>query len=125
MDVPSAKRARTSPSEDEHTGSEGMVELRGEPQHSSLVKLWRNQSLCDTTLLSSGRCWKVHKVVLASTSDYFSALFCGPTSQMSGGALSHTLDVINPQTLDALLCFLYTGKCSVDADELVPLLEAA
>ncbi len=85
------------------------------------VELWRKSELCDLELRSGNRVFYGHRLVLAAASPYI-------RSQVSSHTSDSTLRIetdVQPESLSALLAFLYTGECEVADELLCPLLQAA
>ena len=99
-----------------------MISLVG--SNSSLSELWREGLLCDVTLSASiDGCLAVfpcHRVVLASGSGYFRALFTGAGSAMLEGSCNKImLEALTGMELEAALNALYNlqikVRCYVDS----------
>ena len=56
----------------------------GVPHHPSLAGLWRDERLTDVTLSAEGVEFKVHRVALASSSEYFLHLISGVLGEVVG-----------------------------------------
>uniref|UniRef100_A0A672GUS6 Kelch-like family member 17 n=1 Tax=Salarias fasciatus TaxID=181472 RepID=A0A672GUS6_SALFA len=79
--------------------------------------------LCDIVLHVSNKEIKAHKVVLASCSPYFHAMF---TNEMSESRQTHvTLHDIDPQALEQLVQYAYTAEIVVGEGNVQTLLPAA
>uniref|UniRef100_A0A672YR80 Kelch like family member 34 n=1 Tax=Sphaeramia orbicularis TaxID=375764 RepID=A0A672YR80_9TELE len=70
-----------------------------------------------------GVAFPCHRALLASSSEYFWALFGETTAERLAGTVS--LPAITPEGLDAILDFLYSGWLSVSPSTLPVVLEAA
>jgi hypothetical protein len=92
----------------------------GVPYRASDVALWHDDRLTDCTLCAEGVEFKVHRLVLASSSEYFLKLF-GPDTHDT----THVLERIRPPVLKALLAFIYEGECEIDEGLLTEVLEAS
>ncbi|XP_061657666.1 kelch-like protein 17 isoform X3 [Syngnathoides biaculeatus] len=94
--------------------------------HDSFVSMNRMRQrglLCDIVLHVSSKEIKAHKVVLASCSPYFHAMF---TNEMSESRQTHvTLHDIDPQALEQLIQFAYTAEIVVGEGNVQTLLPAA
>ncbi|XP_056454991.1 zinc finger and BTB domain-containing protein 49-like [Gadus chalcogrammus] len=94
--------------------------------HDSFVSMNRMRQrslLCDIVLHVSNKEIKAHKVVLASCSPYFHAMF---TNEMSESRQTHvTLHDIDPQALEQLVQYSYTAEIVVGEGNVQTLLPAA
>ena len=82
-----------------------------------------NQLFCDCTLIVNEKEFPIHKVVLAASSQYFRVLF---TSGMRESGVSRiTLHGISAQTFQSVLTFIYTGKLTLDQDNVTQVYAAA
>ncbi|XP_061624537.1 kelch-like protein 17 isoform X2 [Phyllopteryx taeniolatus] len=94
--------------------------------HDSFVSMNRMRQrglLCDIVLHVSSKEIKAHKVVLASCSPYFHAMF---TNEMSESRQTHvTLHDIDPQALEQLIQYTYTAEIVVGEGNVQTLLPAA
>ncbi len=79
--------------------------------------------MCDVVLEAGGVSFPCHRALLASSSDYFWALFGETTAERLAGSIS--LPAITPEGLDAILDFLYSGWLSISPPTLPVVLEAA
>lgn len=64
-----------------------------------------------------------HRNVLASSSPYFRAMFCSSFREKSEAKVQ--LKGIDPPTLDQIVSYVYTGEARIDADNVLPVMEAA
>ncbi|XP_074549579.1 kelch-like protein 34 [Halichoeres trimaculatus] len=84
----------------------------------------RSQSrMCDVVLEAGGESFPCHRALLASSSDYFWALFGEATVERLADSIS--LPALTPQGLDAVLDFLYSGWLSISPSTLPVVLAAA
>uniref|UniRef100_A0A8C5BQ96 BTB domain-containing protein n=1 Tax=Gadus morhua TaxID=8049 RepID=A0A8C5BQ96_GADMO len=94
--------------------------------HDSFVcmnRMRQRSLLCDIVLHVSNKEIKAHKVVLASCSPYFHAMF---TNEMSESRQTHvTLHDIDPQALEQLVQYSYTAEIVVGEGNVQTLLPAA
>ncbi|XP_029955341.1 kelch-like protein 34 [Salarias fasciatus] len=90
---------------------------------SGFQRLRSEKKMCDVVLEAGGESFPCHRALLASSSDYFWALFGDNTTERLAGSVS--LPAITPQGLDAILDFLYSGWLSVSPLTLPDVLEAA
>ncbi|KAM4747387.1 kelch repeat and BTB domain-containing protein 8-like [Rhinophrynus dorsalis] len=77
-----------------------------------LRELYLNEELCDTTIVTEGKQFFCHRVLLASISPYFRAMFCCPMKESSLGEVQ-LLD-ISTSVMEAVLHFVYTGEVSIN-----------
>ena len=77
------KRARTAAAAASASSSSSPADATkltlhgGVPHHPALAGLWRDERLTDVTLSAEGVEFKVHRVALASSSEYFLHLISG------------------------------------------------
>ncbi|XP_068963607.1 kelch-like protein 9 isoform X1 [Petaurus breviceps papuanus] len=83
--------------------------------------LWQLGVLCDVTLEAGGVHFPAHRVVLASASSYCRALFLGD----AGLETIVQLRGIQPEGLENVLNFLYSGKLCLSPDNLRETIRAA
>ncbi|XP_035523183.1 kelch-like protein 34 isoform X2 [Morone saxatilis] len=79
--------------------------------------------MCDVVLEAGGVSFPCHRALLASSSEYFWALFGETTAERLADSI--TLPALTPEGLDAILDFLYSGWLSVSPSTLPVVLEAA
>lgn len=79
--------------------------------------------MCDVVLESSGISFPCHRALLASSSEYFWALFGETTAERLAASVS--LPSLRPEGLEAILDFLYSGWLSISPSKLPLTLEAA
>mmetsp|Transcript_116773 Transcript_116773/g.325387 ORF Transcript_116773/g.325387 Transcript_116773/m.325387 type:complete len:451 (+) Transcript_116773:44-1396(+) len=79
---------------------------------NNLAELFKTSVLTDFTLRVQGRCFAVHKVVLAAGSPYFRALL---TTDMSDSR-AETLEVpdVSEDVFEAVLSFMYKGEAQLE-----------
>ncbi|XP_053373267.1 BTB/POZ domain-containing protein 6-like isoform X1 [Mercenaria mercenaria] len=85
----------------------------------------QNGILCDVTFLagsSKKEEMKAHKFILASRSPVFYAMFCGSLAESSNAI---QIPDIEPVIFRELLRFIYTEDCTVNEDNVMPLLYSA
>ncbi|KAM4534107.1 kelch-like protein 34 [Odontesthes bonariensis] len=90
---------------------------------SGFQRLRSQRKMCDVVLEAGGVSFPCHRALLASSSDYFWALFGENTVERLAGSIS--LPALTPEGLDAILDFLYSGWLSISASTLPLVLEAA
>ncbi|XP_043556881.1 kelch-like protein 13 isoform X1 [Chiloscyllium plagiosum] len=98
--------------------------------HSSAVlqgfnTLRNNGLLCDVTLVPADgdERFPVHRAMMASTSDYFKAMFTGGMKEQE--LMSIKLHGVSKVGLKSIIEFSYTSKLSLNMDNLQDILEAA
>ena len=116
------KRARSTAAGP--SSSAPKITLRGgEAHHSSLVALWRKEKLTDIAVCAEGIEFKAHRAALASSSGYFLSLF--DSGMRDAASPTHVIEGLSSPVLEALLAFVYEGKCEVEAGLLTEMLDAA
>ncbi|CAG7822048.1 unnamed protein product [Allacma fusca] len=116
-----------SQSEEDYSPNTGeLCDSQMSSQLLSMLKSMRDdESLCDVTLCigKSSIKYPAHKVVLAAASPYFRKMFsCGLKETQDGEVQFHD---IQPETLLAVINFIYTGKIQIDETIVDGLLDAA
>ncbi|XP_032971678.1 kelch-like protein 17 isoform X1 [Rhinolophus ferrumequinum] len=134
--APEAERARTRQARST-APMEGAVQLLSREGHTvshnskrhyhdafvAMSRMRQRGLLCDIVLHVAAKEIRAHKVVLASCSPYFHAMF---TNEMSESRQTHvTLHDIDPQALDQLVQFAYTAEIVVGEGNVQTLLPAA
>jgi hypothetical protein len=114
------------PDTDEPDAAATWVELRG-ALAPGLHALWHAGALCDVELVAGDFVTlRAHRVVLAASSAFFSALFAGSGALMAErGASSVALPALDGGTLRALLGAVYRGGVSLAPDNVERLLAAS
>ena len=108
-----AAAAASSSSSSQPAGAAPKLTLRGGvPHHPSLVAFWRDERLTDFAICAEGVEFKAHRVALASSSKYFLNLF--ESGMRDAADATHALEGIPAKALEALLAFIYEGKCEFD-----------
>lgn len=79
--------------------------------------------LCDVTLITCGVRFPCHRVVLASASPYFNAMFC--TGMVECTKKEVEIKQISPEILRIILDFIYTAEINVTELTICNLMEAA
>ena len=85
--------------------------------------LRRRHQLCDVTICVGNRRLPAHRLVLASFSSYFLAMFTG--GMMESFEDTVTLKDIDPRSVETLIDFAYTGKLEITTDTVQSLLFAS
>lgn len=96
--------------------------------HSSAILLglhqnYKDEKFCDVTLVFGDKEIKAHKVVLASSSRYFEAMFSSNFIDASQQKLE--IPVFDSNVGTALIEYAYTGKVDITADNVVEILAGA
>eukprot|EP00210_Caulerpa_lentillifera_P006410 g6123.t1 len=100
----------------------------GVPRHGSYLELlWKEEALCDVSLRSSdGYTVKCHKVILASVSPFFKALFTGAGSEMRESSQKLIeLRGITSDGLHTITSAIYTNQLELTDLNLKASIEAA
>ncbi|XP_041128361.1 kelch-like protein 13 [Polyodon spathula] len=97
----------------------GSAALQGFDQFRS------DETLCDVVLVSGegSESFPVHRVLMASSSDYFKAIFKGGTKEQELKTIK--LQGLSRVGLKNIIDFIYTGKVALNMDNLQDTLEAA
>ncbi|XP_044033264.1 kelch-like protein 34 [Siniperca chuatsi] len=90
---------------------------------SGFQRLRSQRKMCDVVLEAGGVSFPCHRALLASSSEYFWALFGETTAERLASSIS--LPVLTPEGLHAILDFLYSGWLSISLSTLPVVLEAA
>ncbi|XP_054623099.1 actin-binding protein IPP isoform X2 [Dunckerocampus dactyliophorus] len=90
---------------------------------AQMNKMRLHADFCDVGLRVGSRVFKVHRLVLAASSPYFSALFYGGMSEVD----KEEVEILGVDTdvFEVLLDFVYTGTISVTVDNVQELILAA
>ncbi|ELT89498.1 hypothetical protein CAPTEDRAFT_108783 [Capitella teleta] len=90
---------------------------------SVLLEFYAHQTLCDVEIVVGARSFRCHRLILASVSAYFRAMF---TSQMTETLSSSvTIHDIDPAAFELLLLYAYTAKISFSTENVQTLLYAS
>lgn len=89
--------------------------LRSSERHAHLLLAQMNKmrvqsELCDVRLLVGGRVFQVHRLVLAASGPYFSALFNSAMSEAREEEVH--IAGVEADVFESLLEFIYTGRCT-------------
>ena len=85
--------------------------------------MYERQELCDTVLHAGGREFLCHRVILASASAYFHAMFAGGFAETVQTSIH--LNEIPGSSLSSILDYIYMGQTMVDGSTAQDLLVAA
>lgn len=90
---------------------------------AQINKMRLRSDFCDVRLKVGSRVFRVHRLVLAASSPYFSALFSGGMSEVD----QEEVQILGVETevFEVLLDFIYTGMISVTVDNVQELMMAA
>lgn len=90
---------------------------------STLTGLYKERQLCDVILKVENVRFHAHKVILVACCQYFAAMF------RSGMSETHTSEIelhqVDPIALENILILFYTGKVTVNGQNVQSLLSAA
>ncbi len=96
---------------------------------SSLGNNLNNQrktgSRCDTTLICGDQKFRAHQNILCAASEYFSCLLDGGFSESRQEEIDLTESIGDPEILECLLEFIYTGTMNITAETFRELLDSA
>ncbi|KAM7338377.1 kelch-like protein 13 isoform X4 [Alexandromys fortis] len=113
-----------------HSSKAGNTRIFTSNTHSSVVlqgfdQLRLDGLLCDVTLMpgDTDDAYPVHRVMMASASDYFKAMFTGGMKEQE--LMCIKLHGVSKVGLRKIIDFIYTAKLSLNMDTLQDTLEAA
>ncbi|XP_041980208.1 kelch-like protein 5 [Aricia agestis] len=89
-------------------------EKHSESTLKNIYGYYQSQKLCDVVLIAGECRIPAHKVVLASCSEYFAAMFTG--SLREAWSTEITLERIDPQALRSLINYCYTGSIELNSE---------
>ncbi|KAL0830632.1 hypothetical protein ABMA28_002774 [Loxostege sticticalis] len=89
----------------------------------NIFQYFQSQKLCDVALIAGGCRIPAHKVMLASCSEYFAAMFTG--SLREAQLTEITLERVDSQALQALVRYCYTGTIELREETVEVLLSTA
>ena len=108
---------------------EQLILLRGGDSHpSSLISLWRSNSYSDVDVIVEGQAFYAHRLVLASGSEYLSALVeNSPPLAMQGRRRAAVVELpgVSADAFEVLLEWLYCGEVGLAPSLLPSVLDAA
>ena len=87
------------------------------------AEMRRENLLCDITIIAENEVFRAHKIILASSSQFFRALLSNNMQETFSREVQ--LPGINSSVMEALLNFIYTGNVDVTKSNVRHLLEAA
>ncbi|XP_064637209.1 kelch-like protein 32 [Lineus longissimus] len=88
-----------------------------------LNEMFQASDYCDVTLTAESSSFRVHKIILAASSDYFNAMFSSSWNEISRDCIE--MKGVSPKGLAAILDFVYTGGFKVTGADVSEILEAA
>lgn len=83
----------------------------------------RMKKLCDVTLKVENRCFMAHRIILAGTIPYFHAMFTHDMVESTQREI--TIKDIDPDALESLINFAYSGKVLISTSNVQSLLVGA
>ncbi|KAH3864032.1 kelch-like protein 25 [Dreissena polymorpha] len=90
---------------------------------NGITEIWQDESFTDVVITVDDKTFNCHKIILASLSPYFQAMFrAGMVESLSG--IVHLQD-IQPHIFEAVLRFVYSGSNVIGSDNVEGLLMAA
>ncbi|GAB1316963.1 hypothetical protein MFIFM68171_07173 [Madurella fahalii] len=78
---------------------------------SSDENLLRSGLFSDVTIKCGDRTWKLHKSILCTRSVWFEKALTGSFQEAQSGII--TIENFEPEAVDWVLCYIYTGSCDV------------
>lgn len=99
-----------------------------QPQHAvnlvkSLSKSRKEGTLCDVILVVGGKEYAAHKMILASSSDYFRVMFTGHMEEAGKDKIA--IESISCEIFDQLMDYFYEGTFSMDMFTVADMLHAS
>ena len=91
--------------------------------YDALEQMYFTGRHTDTEVTVQGKTFRCHKVVLASVSQYFDAMFSSGMRECYDGIVH--LQEIEDTTFEAVLSFIYSGKLIINTDNAEDLLKAS
>ena len=88
-----------------------------------LEEIWKTEKLCDVTLVVDGDIFHVHRVVLASVSQYFMAMFTGGILESRKEVIE--LNGVTATGLKACLECVYSGELDLSLENVSDILGTA
>lgn len=80
----------------------------------NLFLLRQNSRFCDVEIVAGGRVFNAHRIILSASSAYFEAMFRPELGLSEGRQRSVVLYSIDPNILQMLLDFIYTGRIEIN-----------
>ena len=91
--------------------------------YDALEQMYFTGRHTDTEVIVHGKSFRCHKVVLASVSQYFDAMFSSGMRECYDGVVQ--LQEIEDTTFDTILSFIYSGKLIINTENAEELLKAS
>uniref|UniRef100_T1IKW7 Kelch-like protein diablo n=1 Tax=Strigamia maritima TaxID=126957 RepID=T1IKW7_STRMM len=88
-----------------------------------MEEIRRQGKLCDVTLKIDNQSFTAHRIVLAATIPYFQAMFTHDMAESKQKEI--TIQGIEPQAMELLINFAYSGKLSMDVNNVQSVLVGA
>lgn len=108
-------------------GTSGKSVMCEQYAHKLLVNLNAlrvDSRFCDVEIIAGGRVFNAHRIVLSASSVYFEAMFRPDLGLCEGKQKSVVLHSIDPNILQALVDFIYTGQIKIEQHNVQELLAA-
>ncbi|XP_077987490.1 kelch-like protein 24 [Glandiceps talaboti] len=90
---------------------------------SGFYDLWENGLFTDVVLDVKGQKFKCHRIVLVASSPYFRAMFTGGMRESFQKVV--VINAIEPDTMERILRFIYTGRVRITRGNALVLIQAA
>ncbi len=84
-----------------------------------------NEDYCDITLTCGGTRFPVHRAILSASSPYFECLLEGHFAERTQNEIDLTESITDPETLECILEFIYTGNLLVEGSNFREVLGAS
>ena len=84
-----------------------------------------NEDYCDITLTCSGSRFPVHKAILSASSPYFECLLESQFAERTQNEIDLTESITDPEILECILEFIYTGNLLIEGSNFRELLGAS
>ena len=108
-------------------GADGTMRFRCDSQYSraflEMNSLRQSEQLCDVVLEVDGETVAAHRVVLASLSAYFRAMFTQQMAESKQRVI--TINGVDPGTLKSLVDYAYTATIDISEDNVQSILSAS
>lgn len=90
---------------------------------NKMQEFFQNQQLCDVVLCIEGVRIPAHRIILSTTSDYFTAMFMNDMVEATQHEVS--LKDVDPDAMKELVKFMYIGKLEIREDNVETLMRTA
>ena len=122
-----AQASATKLQQQQQQSSDGTMRFRCDSQFSraflEMNSLRQTEQLCDVVLDVEGETVAAHRVVLASLSAYFRAMFTQQMAESKQRLI--TINGVDPSTLKSLVEYAYTATIDISEDNVQSILSAA